>query len=506
MKKITSCCLILAAFLFLISPAPAQAPNKEYLPGDFVQLVVDAPVDTAQISATMPDGSVISLVHERKSTLWRGIWEVPVNFSKGTYSARLRAIDLEGNVFEGLSDTFTINQLAMIMLVGKGTPEAKLSNVPLREKITVEAVPAGIPEAQLINEIRKMVAQAVAGPAPKLNISEKSLLIESNMTSGKDNLSRDRPAMAAANFRVVLFLDPNNKEAGTYLGEARDKLAKAEGEQHQLMMLIVAGTLVILLLLGTIIFSIFRALNRLASQGGAHPPAPKTEKEKIKLWFSRTGWKGDPFAADALKQLFGGNNPLGIDGFKNLISSRIESAGGKGLAPFTGAAIDVIFAYSKGKPKDALKVCAWTVAQAIDQSAEKITAEMVKGYEQVGFRTILIADDEESARTSLDAILRKAGNYQTDFAIDGEDTIKKIKENVYGLVLLDIEMPKVSGYEILRQIRAVYPELPIVFVTGKGDPHKTVESFGKFNLSGYIEKPFTAERVLDVVAKVFRTR
>ena len=497
MKKITSCCLVLATFFFLISAVPAQAPTKEYLPGDFVQLVVDAPVDTAQISATMPDGSVISLVHERTSSLWRGIWEVPINFGKGTYSAKLRAIDLEGNVFEGLSDTFTINQLSMIMLVGKGTPEAKLSNVPLRQKITVEAVPAGIPEAQLINEIRKMVAQAVTEPAPRLKLSEKSLLIESNMISGKNNLSRGRPAMAAANFRVVLFLDPENKEAGTYLGEARDKLAKAEGEQHQLIILVTAGVLVALLLLGAIILFILRALNR---------PAPKTEKEKIRLWLSRTGWKGDPFATDALKQLFGGNNPLGIDGFKNLISSRIESAGGKGLAPFTGSAIDVIFAYSKGKPKDALKICAWTVAQAIDQSAEKITAEMVKGYEQVGFRTILIADDEESARTSLDAILRKAGNYQTDFAIDGEDTIKKIKENVYGLVLLDIEMPKVSGYEILRQIRAVYPELPIVFVTGKGDPHKTVESFGKFNLSGYIEKPFTAERVLDVVAKVFRTR
>jgi DNA-binding NtrC family response regulator len=79
-------------------------------------------------------------------------------------------------------------------------------------------------------------------------------------------------------------------------------------------------------------------------------------------------------------------------------------------------------------------------------------------------------------------------------------------ENVYGLVLLDIEMPRATGYQILKRIRACYPELPIVFVTGKGEPRKVVESFGQYNLSGYIEKPFTPEKVLNVVARILKTR
>jgi DNA-binding NtrC family response regulator len=46
----------------------------------------------------------------------------------------------------------------------------------------------------------------------------------------------------------------------------------------------------------------------------------------------------------------------------------------------------------------------------------------------------------------------------------------------------------------------------VVFVTGTGLPQKVLESFTQHNLSGYIEKPFTPERVLDIVAKALKSR
>ena len=120
--------------------------------------------------------------------------------------------------------------------------------------------------------------------------------------------------------------------------------------------------------------------------------------------------------------------------------------------------------------------------------------------------TILIVDDEEIVRTSLDVILKKGGGYATDFAVDGEEALKKIKGNKYGLVLLDIAMPKLDGYEILKQVRPIYPDLPIIFVTGKGTPQQTMVSLAQYNLSGYIEKPFTPEKILDIVARTLKSR
>jgi two-component system nitrogen regulation response regulator NtrX len=104
----------------------------------------------------------------------------------------------------------------------------------------------------------------------------------------------------------------------------------------------------------------------------------------------------------------------------------------------------------------------------------------------------------------LEAILKKGGGYETDFAEDGEVALRKIKENPYDLILLDIDMPKIDGYNVLKQTREIYPELPIVFVTGKGDPQTTIDSISQHGLNSYIQKPFSLEKVLDIVAKLIK--
>jgi DNA-binding response OmpR family regulator len=65
-------------------------------------------------------------------------------------------------------------------------------------------------------------------------------------------------------------------------------------------------------------------------------------------------------------------------------------------------------------------------------------------------------------------------------------------------------MPKISGYDVLKEAKSAYPNLPIIFVTGKGQPQKIVESLANYGLDGYIEKPFEPKRVLDLVAKTIK--
>jgi CheY-like chemotaxis protein len=118
---------------------------------------------------------------------------------------------------------------------------------------------------------------------------------------------------------------------------------------------------------------------------------------------------------------------------------------------------------------------------------------------------ILIADDEELIRSSLDVILAKGAGYETDFAVDGEEAINKIKGTFYEAVLLDLQMPKLDGYQVLKQIRDIHPDLPVIFITGKvADVKKIGECISQLNLNGFIEKPFTPNEVLDVISKALR--
>jgi CheY-like chemotaxis protein len=117
---------------------------------------------------------------------------------------------------------------------------------------------------------------------------------------------------------------------------------------------------------------------------------------------------------------------------------------------------------------------------------------------------ILIADDEDMVRTSLDGILKKGGDYETDFALDGEEAIQKLTANLYDAVLLDLEMPKVSGYDVLAKARALYPNLPVIFLTGKAEAKKVATSIAKSRLSGFIEKPFSPDDVLNTISQAIK--
>ena len=114
---------------------------------------------------------------------------------------------------------------------------------------------------------------------------------------------------------------------------------------------------------------------------------------------------------------------------------------------------------------------------------------------------ILVADDEEAVRDSLAIMLKKNSQNEIDFAVDGEEAVTKITSANYDLLLLDIEMPKINGYEVLKKVRALYPTLPVVFITARGEPSKVRKSIAQYRLNGYLEKPFDTIAVLDIVKK-----
>lgn len=112
---------------------------------------------------------------------------------------------------------------------------------------------------------------------------------------------------------------------------------------------------------------------------------------------------------------------------------------------------------------------------------------------------LLICDDEEGVRESLNLILSE--KYDLVFAQNGEEAVQTLKSYPdIKAVLLDIKMPKKSGLEVLKEIKYLYPGLPVIIVTGYQSVEAAAEAI-KAGAVNYIIKPFDSKAVLETVEK-----
>ena len=118
--------------------------------------------------------------------------------------------------------------------------------------------------------------------------------------------------------------------------------------------------------------------------------------------------------------------------------------------------------------------------------------------------TVLIVDDEEEIRESIELLLTSEG-VSTDTASNGEEGMRKIEENHYDLVLLDLMLPGKSGMEIQRDIKRVDPTLPVVIITAMGAIETAVTAIkeGSFD---YVTKPWNNEKLLVIVRNAIKQR
>ena len=78
---------------------------------------------------------------------------------------------------------------------------------------------------------------------------------------------------------------------------------------------------------------------------------------------------------------------------------------------------------------------------------------------------ILIVDDERSVRTALHRWFEACG-YLVDVAMDGVEAVEKCTAKLFDAVIMDLEMPRMSGAEALVAIKVLHPELPVIVFTG----------------------------------------
>jgi DNA-binding NtrC family response regulator len=134
--------------------------------------------------------------------------------------------------------------------------------------------------------------------------------------------------------------------------------------------------------------------------------------------------------------------------------------------------------------------------------------------------TILVVDDERSVTNLLSEDLGEEG-YSCVTADTGEDALKRLSEDNFDVVLLDLKLPGMSGMDVLKEAKSIYPGVAVIVVTAAGDAQTAVEAM-KIGAVDYITKPFesalqeegttaSAERTgwtryLDAIAEGVETR
>lgn len=114
---------------------------------------------------------------------------------------------------------------------------------------------------------------------------------------------------------------------------------------------------------------------------------------------------------------------------------------------------------------------------------------------------ILVVDDEERIRNLLGAYLKREG-FEVLYAEDGVEALKLIHINTINLVILDVMMPKMDGWEALTRLREEY-NMPVIMLTAKGEEDDKLQGFN-LGVDDYETKPFSPKLLIAKIKAILK--
>ncbi len=118
--------------------------------------------------------------------------------------------------------------------------------------------------------------------------------------------------------------------------------------------------------------------------------------------------------------------------------------------------------------------------------------------------TILVCDDELGIRESFKLILED--DYNLIFAENGLEALEKVKAGARpDLILLDIKMPKVHGMQILKELKLILDDTPVIIISGYQSVEMAQEAV-KYGAVDYLPKPFGSKELLKAVADTLQKK
>ncbi len=108
--------------------------------------------------------------------------------------------------------------------------------------------------------------------------------------------------------------------------------------------------------------------------------------------------------------------------------------------------------------------------------------------------TVLIVEDESSILLGLEDAFQHEG-FEVLTARQGELGLKLALQETYDLLLLDIMLPKLNGFDILKKVRTLHPHRPVILLTAKGQEKDKIRGFG-LGADDYVTKPFSIKELI----------
>lgn len=122
----------------------------------------------------------------------------------------------------------------------------------------------------------------------------------------------------------------------------------------------------------------------------------------------------------------------------------------------------------------------------------------------MGRRRILIVDDELVLRESLAGWLERDG-YEVETASGSKEALKRLKDNRFDILIVDVKMKEVSGMEILKQVNANHPDATVIMMTAYGSIDKAIQAM-KNKAYDYLLKPFDPMDLSLMIKKIFQEK
>jgi DNA-binding NtrC family response regulator len=125
---------------------------------------------------------------------------------------------------------------------------------------------------------------------------------------------------------------------------------------------------------------------------------------------------------------------------------------------------------------------------------------ILEHYRMAKKSSILVVDDEDALRTVLSSELTNEG-YEVRSASDGDEAIGELQKGAFDLVLLDIKMPRLNGFEVLKFIKEHHQTSKVVMLTGFADLKNAIES-KKLGADDFVSKPYDLVDLLTTIERV----
>lgn len=115
--------------------------------------------------------------------------------------------------------------------------------------------------------------------------------------------------------------------------------------------------------------------------------------------------------------------------------------------------------------------------------------------------SILVVDDELMMRKLVEKILNRDG-FQVTLAADGNEALKVLTQSKIDIVISDIKMPGLNGFELLQKIKKEYPTTAVVMMTAYGDTYSVKDAL-LLGADEYVTKPFRSQEIALMVERTY---